>query len=93
MKQKLNLYKRIFPILWHEKHQQNANHITDQPIISGFIDIHQNQSQCTNISVKEFAFNTQEMSHFDLVNEMWKLSDIEIENEFHDLQKVMNLAH
>ena len=74
LKHKLILYKGLFDIEWNE--DLNQNHL------SGFIN---NDQQ-----IKGFKFNTNEISKFDLVNEMWKMCDSEIQNEINELQQLIN---
>lgn len=79
LKHKLNLYKGLFDIEW------NVN--LDQNDLSGFMNDKNDQQ------IKAFKFNTNEISKFDLVNEMWKMCDSEIQNEINDLQQLLNVSN
>ena len=75
LKYQLILYKGLFDIEWNEDLDENH--------LSGFIN---NDEQ-----IKEFKFNLNEISKFDLINEMWKMCDSEIKNEMNDLQQLINV--
>lgn len=79
LKHKLNLYKRIFSIEWDQNEKKNG-------ILSGLI------GNSINGKFREFKFNMNEISQFDLTNEMWKLSEDEIKNEINDLHEIINMT-
>merc|ERR1739838_562600 len=78
LKHKLNLYKRISVIEWKDMNR-------DSPIVSGLVGIQKDKKP----AFRDFSFNKNAMSQFDLVQEMWKLSDEEIKNGITDLERMI----
>lgn len=81
LKHKRNLYKRISVIEWKDMNRES-------PIVSGLIGIQKDEKPV----FREFSFNKNAMSQFDLVQEMWKLCDEEIKDEIGDLNAMINAA-
>jgi len=90
LKHRLNLYQSLLKIEWNlrTRNKENANeNETDKNILSGFVGVEDEEQ---HIQLKEFAFDTKEISHFDLVNEMWKLYDSEIQDDVRLIQEMIN---
>jgi len=81
LKHKLNLYKRVSVIEWKDLKK-------DSPIVSGLIGINKGSKPL----FRDFSFNKNAMSQFDLVQEMWKLSDEEIKDGITDLERIIKAA-
>ena len=79
LKHKLNLYKRISVIEWKDVDRDSA-------IVSGLVGIQKGQKP----AFREFSFNKKAMSQFDLVQQIWKLSDEEIHDGIGDLERLIN---
>jgi len=81
LKHKLKLYQRISVIEWKDVDRDSA-------IISGLIGIQKEKKQ----GFRAFSFDKNAMSQFDLVQEMWRLSDEEIVDGIRDLEEMLGAA-
>merc|ERR1712013_66093 len=76
VKHQLKLYKEMFAIDWKD---------TNEHTLSGFITL----SKGGQRSLKQFALNKQQMTHFDLVLAMWDNYQTEIADDVEGLKQLM----
>merc|ERR1712039_1088968 len=78
LKHTFKLYKRIFCM----ELEQNNN-----DILSGIIGTDNSDPQ--KLPFKEFTFEKNKLSHFDLVNKMWQLYEDDIHDEMKEMDEIM----